>query len=129
MRDHRRRLRDILEAIGHIERYAVRGREAFNEDELIQNWCLRHLQIIGEAVRALPDEIRRRSPSIPWSQIAGMRHVLVHDYFEIDADLVWDTVERDLPKLRRQIETLLAVLEGESQHDASYAAPGTEQDQ
>jgi uncharacterized protein with HEPN domain len=54
MRDPKERLRDILEAIGSIERYAARGRQAFESDELIQNWFVRHLQIIGEAAYALP---------------------------------------------------------------------------
>ena len=54
MRDPRERLRDILDAIGRIESYAVRGRRAFERDELLQSWFVRHLQIIGEAVRALP---------------------------------------------------------------------------
>jgi uncharacterized protein with HEPN domain len=107
MRDPRERLEDILEAIGHIERYALRGRETFETDELIQTWFLRHLQIIGEAARALPEEVRARLPGVAWGKIVGMRHVLVHDYFEIDADIVWDVVERELPGLKNQIEAFL----------------------
>jgi uncharacterized protein with HEPN domain len=81
VRDPRERLKDILEAIGHIDRYAARGREAFEADELIQSWFVRHLQIIGEAARALPEEIRAKMADIPWSKVIGMRHILVHDYF------------------------------------------------
>lgn len=110
MRDPRERLRDILEAIGHIERYAARGRQAFQSDELIQNWFVRHLQIIGEAARALPQEILGRAPRVPWAKIMGMRHILVHDYFAVDTELVWDVVERDLADLKRNIEALLAEL-------------------
>jgi uncharacterized protein with HEPN domain len=58
VRDPSERLRHMLDAIGNIERYAARGREAFERDELIQNWVVRHLQIIGEAARALPEELR-----------------------------------------------------------------------
>jgi len=108
VRDPRECLEDILEAIGHIERYAGRGRAAFEGDELIQSWFVRHLQIIGEAVRALPREIRDRAPDIPWSEIVGMRHILVHDYFAVDTHVVWDVVERDLPELKRQVEAILA---------------------
>jgi uncharacterized protein with HEPN domain len=111
MRDPAERLRDILDAIANIERYAVRGRQAFESDELIQNWFVRHLQIIGEAAYALPKELRDQRPDIPWNEIIGMRHILVHDYFVIDIDIVWDAVDRDLPDLKGKVEGLLRVLE------------------
>jgi len=111
VRDPRERLQDILEAIGHIDRYAARGREAFEADELIQSWFVRHLQIIGEAARALPEEIRAKMPDIPWSQVIGMRHILVHDYFGIDTEVVWDAVQRDLPSLKEKITSLLRQLD------------------
>ena len=107
-------LRDVLEAIGHIQRYAVRGREVFDRDELIQSWFVRHLQIIGEAARALPEGIRDRAPDVPWQKIVGMRHILVHDYFAVDTDVVWDVVKSDLPDFKRKIEKLLANLGGRS---------------
>jgi uncharacterized protein with HEPN domain len=111
MREAEERLRDILEAIGNIERYSSRGRGAFETDELIQSWFLRQLQIIGEAVRVIPSEIRDLSPEIPWSKITGMRHILVHGYFEIDKDIVWDAVRKDIPALKPQVEDLLRKLE------------------
>jgi uncharacterized protein with HEPN domain len=111
LRDARERLRDILEAIERIDRYATRGRAAFDSDELVQNWIVRHLQIIGEAVRTTPEEIRAAAPDVPWPKITGMRHVLVHDYFGIDLDLVWAVVQNELGPLRRSIERLLADLE------------------
>ena len=113
MRDPKERLRDMLEAIEHIERYASRGREAFDRDELIQNWIVRHLQIVGEAARAMPQEVRERAPNIPWSKIIGMRHILVHDYFRIDTEIVWDVLEQDLPGLRQSLQALLNELETE----------------
>jgi uncharacterized protein with HEPN domain len=66
----------MIEAIDRIERYAARGREAFDRDELIQSWFIRHLQILGEAARALPDDIRQKAPDIGWKKITGMRHVV-----------------------------------------------------
>src|SRR6266508_2330799 len=110
MRDPEERLRDILDAIANIERYSARGRQAFETDELIQNWFVRHLQIIGEAAYALPRELRDQRPDIPWPEIIGMRHILVHDYFVIDIDIVWDAVERDLPDLKVKIEEMLREL-------------------
>jgi uncharacterized protein with HEPN domain len=107
MRDPKERLRDILEAIDNIQRYAVRGKEAFEKDELIQVWFLRHLQVIGEAARSLPQEFRDRMPDIPWTKIIGMRHVLVHIYFGVENEIIWDVVERDLPELRAKIEAIL----------------------
>jgi uncharacterized protein with HEPN domain len=107
VRDPKERLRDILDAIANIERYAARGRQAFEKDELIQNWFVRHLQIIGEAAYALPGDLRDQQPDIPWTEIIGMRHILVHDYFVIDTDIVWDAVERDLPDLKTKVEGML----------------------
>lgn len=77
---------------------------------MLQTWFVRHLQIIGEAARATPEEIRALAPEIPWLQIAGMRNILVHGYFEVDTDLVWDAATRDLPALKPAIERLLATL-------------------
>ena len=107
MRDDRERLKDVLEAIARIEKYSIQGRGAFERDELLQNWIVRHLQILGEACRGLSDGFRTQHPEIPWSKIIGMRHILVHDYFGIDVDVVWRAVEHELPTLKRQVQTLL----------------------
>lgn len=107
MRDPKERLRDILEAIAAIDRYHDRVRSAFEQDELLQVWFLRHLQIIGEAARRLPDEVRDLAPDIPWHKIIGMRNILVHGYFAIDLDVVWDAVQRDVPLLKAAVEALL----------------------
>jgi uncharacterized protein with HEPN domain len=110
LRDPAERLRDIAEAIAAIERYSNCEKSAFEHDELLQTWFVRHLQIIGEAARTIPEEIRVLAPAIPWLQIAGMRNILVHGYFEIDTDLVWDAVTRDVPALKPAIEQMLASL-------------------
>ena len=107
MRDPLERLQDILEAIQQIQRYTATGRKVFEEEELVQSWCVRHLQIIGEAARALPVETRNSIPEIPWSNIIGMRHILVHNYFGIDTELVWNGVEIQLDFLKTAIESFL----------------------
>ncbi|MDH5429773.1 MAG: DUF86 domain-containing protein [Nitrospirota bacterium] len=107
MRNEGERLLDIQEAITRIEKYSASGRSPFENDELIQSWIVRHLQIIGEAVRALPNHFRDQHPQIPWSNIIGMRNALVHEYFDIDTDIVWTVIERDLPILKQEIENIL----------------------
>jgi len=108
MRDDRERLLDILEAIERIEKYTAAGQATFEQDELVQIWVVHHLQIIGEASRALSSAFRDQHPEIPLAQIIGMRNILVHHYFGIDVVAVWSAVERDLPNLKRTIMAILA---------------------
>lgn len=111
MRSDREKLLDILEAIERIERYAVQGRSAFEQNELIQTWFTQNLQVIGEAARVLTSEIRSQHPEIPWTKIIGMRNVLAHNYFEIDFDIVWIVVEQELPSLKQSIANIVRGLE------------------
>lgn len=108
MRDDRERLLDIVEAIEKIESRTAEGRTAFDEDELIQTWVLHHLRILGEAVRGLSAGFQDSHPDLPWSGIIGMRNLLVHHYFEIDADVVWSVVEKDLPDLKARLLAILS---------------------
>ena len=108
MRDDRERILDVLEAIERVERYAQRGKAAFEEDELIQNWMLRHLEVIGEACRGVSETLKREHPEIPWSEIVGMRNILAHRYFGIDLEVVWAAIAGDVPRLKRQAWALLA---------------------
>jgi uncharacterized protein with HEPN domain len=89
MRDDRERLQDILEAIARIDKYTAQGRQAFEGDELVQTWVVHHLMILGEAVGRVSDTLRGRHPEVPWSQIVAMRNILIHRYFDVDADEVW----------------------------------------
>lgn len=111
MRNPSERLRDILDAISAIERYVDRGKAEYERNELLQGWFVRHLQIIGEAARALPEDVRALAPKIEWTKIMGMRNVLVHGYFEIDSDIVWDAAARDVPALKRGVQQLLERIE------------------
>lgn len=90
-----------------IERHVPKDRSAFERNELLQGWFVMNLQIIGEAARALPAEVRDLAPDVEWSKIIGMRNVLVHGYFNIDTEIVWNAVELDIPTLKASIERLL----------------------
>jgi uncharacterized protein with HEPN domain len=107
MRDDRERLQDIIEAIELIEKYAAQGRTAFEQNELIQVWFLQHLQIIGEASRALSANLRESHPEVSWGKIIGMRNILVHHYFEIDLPVVWNSVVLELPVLKSQVGAII----------------------
>ena len=107
MREPRERLLDMVEAIERIERYAARGRAAFERDELTQVWIVHHLQILGEAAARLGREFHEQHPTVPWTEIVAMRNILVHDYFGVDQEEVWQAVERDLPGLKRAVQGLL----------------------
>ena len=83
------------------------GVEVFRSDRMRHDAIIRKLEVIGEAVRQLSDETRRREPAIPWRQIAGMRDHLSHAYFGVDLALVWRVVERDLAPLDAVVTALL----------------------
>ncbi|NET62793.1 MAG: DUF86 domain-containing protein [Symploca sp. SIO2E6] len=108
MRDDGERLQDILEAIAQVEKYSVRGRQVFDQDELVQVWIVHHLQIIGEAANSLSSELITRYSRIPWAQIVAFRNLLVHEYFRVDLDAVWTIVQRNLPDLKNQIKAIIA---------------------
>ena len=107
MRDDRERLLDIVESINRIQRQAKPGQHVFERDELVQTWMVHHIEILGEATRGVSEELRTQYPRIPWREMVAMRNVLAHDYFGIDVEQVWATVERDLPPLKEQIEAIL----------------------
>ena len=111
MRDKKERLRDILDAIASIQRYAARGRDCLESDELIQVWMVYHLQIIGEAAAQLGRDFHAAHPAAPWPQIVAMRNILVHEYFGVDIDEVWQVIIGDLPLFKERVEKLLNILE------------------
>ena len=107
MRDDPGRLRDILDAICAVEKYVERGRAEFDQSELIQVWIVHHLQVIGEAARGLTGQLRIDHPEVPWVDIIAMRNLLVHKYFGIDLQEIWDTAVNDLPALRKRVEVMM----------------------
>jgi uncharacterized protein with HEPN domain len=81
--------------------------EEFESNEILQRAVTRSLEIIGEASKKVPKEFRARYPDVEWRMMSGMRDRLIHDYFGVDYELVWDVVQTHIPPLRDQIETIL----------------------
>lgn len=101
MRSERERVLDILEAIANVNKRLPKDVEEFTGDELIQVWIIHHLWVIGEASSYLTPELRGRHPELPWSDIIGMRHMLIHQYFRRNLRTIWRTAVTDLPLLER----------------------------
>jgi uncharacterized protein with HEPN domain len=101
-------LRHIRDAAHQIQGYVQGVNESeFRDDEMLQDALIRQLSIIGEAAGQLSEETRKDAPSIPWTDIYGMRNKLVHDYLGVDLDAVWDTVQEDLPPLLDSVQALI----------------------
>ncbi|CAD6491836.1 MAG: hypothetical protein CHKLHMKO_00204 [Candidatus Argoarchaeum ethanivorans] len=93
----------ILESIGLIENYtANKTISDFIESVQLQDSIIRRIEIIGEAVKNLPVEVKSNYSEVPWKKIAGMRDVLIHEYFGIDLELTWQVVQKDIPDLKRE---------------------------
>ena len=107
-RDERERLRDIKDAIGAIESHLERLAETQKDDPLLHDALLFQFVVIGEAVKNLAAETRESAPQIPWSDIAGLRDLIAHEYFRIEIDRILEIVDRDLPPLEQAIDRLLS---------------------
>ena len=109
-RDEQERLRDIKDAIRAIRDHLTNAGDtsAAKEDPLLHDALLFQFVVIGEAVKHLAPETREAAPDIPWTDIAGLRNLIAHEYFRIDIHRVLEIVERDLPPLESAIDHLLA---------------------
>ncbi|GAG95003.1 unnamed protein product [marine sediment metagenome] len=101
-------LQDIWESILAIEEYTRKLAEsAFYSNRQIQDAVVRRLEIIGEAVKNIDDDLRNKYPQIPWKKIAGMRDIITHEYFGIKIDRIWDVARKDLPNLKDKIKIII----------------------
>lgn len=99
----------MLEAIARIRRYVGRkGRAAFLASPLLQDAVIRNIEIVGEAAGRVSRGFAARHAAIPWRDIAGMRHRLIHGYLTVNLDTVWQVVKRDLPALERDLRAITA---------------------
>jgi uncharacterized protein with HEPN domain len=107
-RSQREHLRHILDEAEYlISKSQALSRDQFVRDETLKRAFVRSLEIIGEATKQVPAAMRQKYPQIDWRAMAGMRDKLIHGYFGVDYDLVWDVVSSKIPELRREIAAIL----------------------
>jgi uncharacterized protein with HEPN domain len=111
VKDYRIYCRDILDRIRRIEDYTRDGRDAFLASELLQDGVIRSFEVIGEAVKRIDAAVLAHQPNVPWSDFAGFRDVLIHQYEKIRSDLVWEFSQDDLPTLKAGVEAILSHLD------------------
>jgi len=97
----------ILDSIHEIENYTKKlTKKEFSISKMAQDAVIRRIEIIGEAVKNLPNDFKTKHKKIPWRDIAGMRDILIHEYFGVNIEVVWKTIKEDIPLLKRQISSL-----------------------
>ncbi|MBF0338959.1 MAG: DUF86 domain-containing protein [Nitrospirae bacterium] len=101
-------LKDMLDAMTAIERFVTGiGYEEFRDDDKTSSAVIRKFEIIGEATKHITQEIRIKYPQIPWKEMAGFRDKLIHFYFGVNFELVWDTIKNVIPDVKLAIEAIL----------------------
>ena len=107
-RDYKAYLEDIVQAAQKINRYiSGLSLQTFSSDEKTIDAVVRNLEVIGEAVRNIPVDIRERYPEIEWRRIAGLRNILIHEYFAISMKIIWDIARNKLPILEKEIKKII----------------------
>ena len=105
------RLKHILDAIKDIKRFTKNiNYQKFESDKMLQSACMHQLEIIGQVASRFSDEFFKKYKEIEWAEIAGLRNMLIHEYFGIDIRIVWQVIQNDLPKLKKNINIILKEL-------------------
>lgn len=108
MKNDRFYLEHILQSVNKILKYTKGLSEKdFHEADMVQDSVIRQLEIIGEATKRLSNEFRENNAHIPWKDMAGMRDILIHDYLNVDLNIVWKTAKEYIPPLKSAIKKLL----------------------
>jgi len=112
MRTDKAYLQDISNAINSIESFLEgKDREEFFKSDLLQSAVMRKLEIIGEATKNLNKELKSKYKNVPWKSAAGMRNFLIHRYFGVNVERVWETVKKSLPQFKQQVSGILNEME------------------
>jgi uncharacterized protein with HEPN domain len=102
-------LNDICQAIDRIEQYIENlSFDAFSEDQKSVDAVVRNLEIIGEAANRFPDELKEKYSEIEWYKVVGLRHRIVHEYFGVDLEIIWQILQKDLPELKHKIMQIMS---------------------
>ena len=102
-------LEDILEAIDRIQAYLQDiTRETFEADRMRIDAVIRNLEVIGEAVKQVPNSVREKHPSVEWRKIAGLRDILIHKYFDVNLEIIWGVAQSNIPILKTEIQHILS---------------------
>lgn len=115
-RDYRLFIKDIIAAMESIEGF-VEGMsfEEFMQDDKTASAVIRKFEIVGEATKCLPDELKEEHPEIQWKRMAGMRDRLIHAYFGVDYKLVWEAIKAEVPSMKLKLQEVLTELEGKGE--------------
>jgi uncharacterized protein with HEPN domain len=105
------RLQHILDAISEIENY-IKGVDfvQFSSNSMLFNACIRQLEIVGEAVNRLSDDLIANNPDVEWRKVTGLRNMLIHEYFGIDDKLIWSIIQKNIPDLKNKVSQIVANL-------------------
>lgn len=100
-------IEDIIECINSIEEYSIgMNKDELEKSRMKQSAIIREIEVIGEAVKNIPESIKKKYEEIEWKKIAGMRDIIIHGYFRVDLNAVWNVIKKDLPVLKKHMEKI-----------------------